>query len=176
MSDTPSGEHLQVLADDERLEGERIEVAAGTPPPPVTPEEVAAAGGGALAERMRARLKRVRDEDTHDFHLPGWGGDVQVRIRYLDEEEWGKLQRRASEAELVVAATQAVLVRDGDEVLELRWSPDVAQLLGFPEQTPPTRLLAALLGDRPPWMTGLARDVLSWQMGRTPQIEELLGE
>lgn len=170
------GVDLRVLVEDEAAAGQPIEVPPSVPPPAPESEAVIEAAAGSLAERMQARLERVRSQDTHEFALPGWNGDIRLLIGYLDRDEWDRLRTGGAESDLVVASTRAVLIRDEDQVLELQWGPEVAALLGMAPDTPPTRLLAALLGDREPWLAGLASDVLSWQMGRAPQLEELLGE
>ncbi|WP_217913237.1 hypothetical protein [Miltoncostaea marina] len=180
MTEQPSAAaaRLQVLAADVELEQSTVQVPSAQVPPPVDAEAIADASGG-LADRMRARLNKITAQTHHDFAVPGWDGDLVVRVHYLDPETWRRLGRGTTDAELIVASTDALLLR-GDagalEAIEGAWGPTLAGVLGMPADTPATRLVAAVMADRGPWITALAFDVLSWQQGRRPKIEEALGE
>lgn len=173
-------DRLRVLMDDEHqvprpLPPESSEVVGE----PVTAEAVSDAIGASVAERMRARLESIKAESTRDFRIPGWRGDLVLRVRMIDRPDWARAQREGiTDESLIVLATRALLIRDGDRMEEIpgAWGPQLAGMLGFPADTPPTRLVAAIMADRGPWISGLASDVLRWLMGRRPEIEEDLGE
>lgn len=171
------GIDLQVFADDAAQES--TVGIPGTPevPSPVSGEAIAEASGN-LGARLRARLDRIRTEETRLFSVPGWGGDLVIRSGYFSPETWESLSQERTDALIIVSATAALLSRGDDGLSEIEggWGPQLAEMLGFPRGAPPTRLVTAVMGDRAAWVSALATDIVSWQMGRTPRIEEALGE
>lgn len=159
-----------------------IELGGGehvtAPPDGVTAEQVVEAAGGGLADRLRARLAQMREESTHDFEVPGWGRDLLVRSHLLEPEQWRAMIGGASSGEFIVACTSTLAVRrpDGgyDEVPG--FGPELAGLLGLPADTPPERLVSAVMADRVAYVATLTDEILAWQRGRSSVIEAALGE
>lgn len=154
--------------------GERV----SPPPAGVTPEQVAEASGAGLADRMRAHLARLQEETSREFEVPGWGRDLIVRARMLDEDGWRRMAGGASSGEFIAECTAAILVREPDGgYREIPgFGAELAGLLGLPTETPATRLVGAVMGDRVAYVATLVDEVLAWQRGRSSAIEAALGE
>jgi len=180
MSDTPPVVPLQVLADEDRLHvplaTQQEPVAA---PPPIGPTDAVAAAGGAVAARMRARMAELTTSTSEEFPVPGWGRDLLLRVRYLTREEWEAIANGTGGADLIVMCTDALRLRMDDGTYEDvpgAFGPALAEMLSLPPETPPTRLVAAVMDDRVGFIGTLAQGVLAWQRGQTALVEEALGE
>lgn len=143
------------------------------------PDRLDDAAGVPLADRFTRKLRELERQTTVVFAVPGWDGDLALRLRKFTQQD---IQRLGNDnARAVLAATQEVLLRQTDDgpltPVDGGWT-GIAGLLGDPEMALPdaVRRVFDPSGENAIRLGLFVEDVLSWMAGEQTRVERALGE
>lgn len=151
----------------------------------------AGAGGSALLDKLRARREALAADRSVDLAVPGYGGDLIVRLRPLEWLELRKIVLRAeasknpraelyAQAETIAQATVEVLgpggaALDADRVLT--FDRHLADLLGFePAESSARAVVLGVMNGNYLGLSTMFADYQEWLRDATAEIDEALAE
>lgn len=178
------------------MHDEHVDVVTDDDAPDITPSErnefdetaaIAQASGAGLASRMQAGKRRLEQDRTKMFDIPGWPAldeheepipgadhDMRVRMKKLTEPE---LDKAKTPLVSIALATDKVLFRETPrgEHRELTWR-EVGNLMGLEADVQQSLIVSAVFDHSAAAIRTFYLEVVTWMAGQQSAIERLLGE
>lgn len=130
-----------------------------------------------LANVLQAGLASLEADKTKEFPVPGWdvakGQGLTVRARKIPESE---REDADTPVKTIALATEAVLLQDENgefKTVANGWR-GVADLMGIPDESTSDVIRRVL--DNGARLDDFSVRIMAWMLGRTSQLEQLLGE
>lgn len=128
---------------------------------------------GSLADVLKAGLKRLEDDKTHTFDMPGWAGQMRLVARKFKEHE---IDLGNTVAKTIYHATDRIEIKNPDgEWVEVDggWR-GVAALMDAQDQELSDVINRVL--DNPARAREFSAGILAWMTYAQQDIEHALGE